>query len=215
MAGKARTPTIILADPHRLVRTGLRLVLENAGLKVIAEADDGFQAVSMVQQQHPAILLTGLELPGLHGFEVLARLRDSATKIIIVSRLEDASTISECLRLGAMAYVLKSSTFNELQFAVRCVLESEIYLCTEATRILMRATREGLDAKASGLALTQRELIVMQLAATGKTSSEIATALFMSPRTAEAHRSHAMKKLHLHNQTELVHYGIKQKWVSP
>jgi DNA-binding NarL/FixJ family response regulator len=207
--------SVVLADSQALVRLGLRLLLENAGWKVVAEAADGHQAVAYTQQLAPDVLLSEVDLPRLHSFDVLRRLADGNVPVIMVSAVEDEHIISECLRLGAQGFVLKTSSFAELAFAIDAVLKNEIYLCTEATRIMMKAAMENLAQNGTKMALSQRELIVMQLAAQGKTSSEISTALFISRRTAEAHRANGMKKIGIHTQTELVKYGLKKKWLTP
>jgi DNA-binding NarL/FixJ family response regulator len=213
--GRERSVGVVLADSQALVRLGLRLLMENAGWKVLAEAADGHQAVAYAQQFRPDVLLCEVELPRLHAFDVLRRLADGDVPVIMVSAVEDENIIAECLRLGARGFVLKTSSFDELEFAIASVLKGETYLCTEAARIMMKAAMESLSRNGTNMALSQRELIVMQLAAQGKTSSEISTALFISRRTAEAHRANGMKKIGIHTQTELVKYGLKKKWLTP
>ena len=214
-SAQKRSMSVVLADSQALVRLGVRQLLENAGCNVLAEASDGHQAVAYAQQFEPDILLSEVDLPRLHAFDVLRRLADCDVPVIMVSAVEDENIISECLRLGARGFVLKMSSFNELEFAIDAVLKGETYLCTEASRIMMKAAMESLSQNGTKMALSQRELIVMQLAAQGKTSSEISTALFISRRTAEAHRANGMKKIGIHTQTELVKYGLKKKWLTP
>ena len=207
--------TVVLAESHPLVRAGLRLLLEPAGIKVLAEAEDGYQALSMVQEHRPDILLSEVELPRLHAFELLRRLASEKVHVIIVSSADDEATIAECMRLGAAGFVLKKSTFVELTFAIDAVLAGKKYVCAEATRAITLVTLGNLIKGKKKMALTRRELIVMRLAAEGKTSRQIATALFISPRTAESHRAKGMKKLGLRTQTELVYYALKENWISP
>lgn len=208
---------VVIAEHQALVRMGLRLLVQlSPSLEVVGESVDGHETVALVNKLKPAILLSEVELPRLHLFDVLAALQGSKTKTIVVSGVEDELTIAECLRLGAMGYVFKRSSFEEVEFAVASVMGGEVYLCTEATQVMMAAMKESLSGIQKGtMALTKRELIVMQLAATGKTSAEIATALFISTRTAEAHRANAMKKMGIHTQTELVKHALKKKWLTP
>jgi DNA-binding NarL/FixJ family response regulator len=207
--------TVVLAESHPLVRAGLRLLLEPAGIKVLAEAEDGYQALAMVQEHRPDILLSEVELPRLHAFDLLRRLAGEKVHVIIVSSADDEATIAECMRLGAAGFVLKKSTFVELTFAIDAVLAGKKYVCAEATRAITLVTLGNLIKGKKKMALTKRELIVMRLAAEGKTSREIATALFISPRTSESHRAKGMKKLGLRTQTELVYYALKENWISP
>ena len=206
--------TVVLADDHDVVRRGVRSILEAAGQwSVVAEVADGLSAVQTVAKLKPTLLFLDLSLPRLHGLEVLKQVRSESphTKIIVLSMHNDEPYVIEALRSGAMAYMLKGSESTEIIRAVHEVLAGHRYLSgplsERAIAALTSRTAETTDALAS---LTPREREVLQLAAEGLAVTELAEKLFISPRTAETHRSNLMQKLGLQNQTDLVRFAIRK-----
>jgi two-component system, NarL family, response regulator NreC len=207
--------TIALAEDHHVVRQGFRLVLAaQADFKLVGEAADGLEAVQLVQKNKPDVLLLDLMIPRLHGLEVTRQVRkeNPNTRVIILSMHADEPYVMEALRNGASGYVLKDCTSADLVEAVRTVAAGRRYLSPilaerALTGYVEHPGESELDVYET---LTNRERLVLQLAAEGKTSGEIATALFISPRTAETHRANLMRKLNLRSQTDLVRFAIRR-----
>ena len=213
----ACTIRIAVADDHKLVREGLTALLEkDPTLKLVGEATDGLEAVELVQKSKPDVLLLDLRIPRLHGLEVLRQVRErSNTKVVVVSMHSDEAYIVEALTKGVSGYILKNCAFQELSQAIRVAAGGGQYLCEALRQKAMTATLKRLLPGIRAPKLTKRELAVLELAADGKTSAEIAKALFISRRTAEAHRANLMKKLGLKTQTDLVLYAVRNGLISP
>jgi DNA-binding NarL/FixJ family response regulator len=208
MAPKMARITIALADDHKLVREGIRMLLAaDPTLDVVAEASDGIDALAVVKRHHPDVLLLDLRIPQLHGLDVIRQLRDEEqTRIIVLSMHMEEPYVVEALREGAIAYLPKDCTPVELIRAIHAVANGESYF-TDSLR--QKAMTVALNVN-RGSVPTGRERSVLELAAQGKTSSEVATALHISRRTVEAHRANVMKKLSLKSQTDLVLYAMRQ-----
>lgn len=207
--------TIVLADDHLVVRKGMRSLLESEpDFELVGEADDGLEAVQLVEHLTPDVVVLDLMMPGLNGIEVARQIRKRSphTKVIILSMHADDEYVLEALRCGANGYVLKDAGATELVGAVRDVAEEKRYLSPElaerAIDAYVRQTQETtLDRYET---LTDREREMLHLAAEGLTNTEIAARLSLSSRTVENHRANMMRKLGLRNQTELVRYAIKK-----
>ena len=208
--------TIVLAEDHHMVRQGLKLVLEQEkDLRLVGEASDGLEAVRLVEVSRPDILVLDLMITLLHGLEVVRQVRKDCprTRVIILSMHADEPYVVEALRNGASGYVLKDATGSELVKAVRDVVEGKRYLSPVLAEraisgYIEKPGESDLDVYET---LTNRERMVLQLAAEGSTSSEVAGKLFISPRTAETHRSNLMRKLGLRSQTDLVRFAIRKR----
>lgn len=206
--------TVILADDHEVVRRGVRSILEaGPGFKVVAEVADGLAAVQAVGKHKPALLFLDLSLPRLHGLEALRQVRTTSpnTRILVLSMHNDEPYVIEALRAGAMAYILKGSESAEILQAVRDVLAGRRYLSTPLSeRAIAALTSRTPDESDPLNALTPREREVLSLAAEGMSTGEMAEKLFISPRTAETHRTNLMQKLGLQSQTDLVRFAIRR-----
>lgn len=209
------TATVLLADDHPLVRRGLRDLLDaEPGLTVVGEAEDGLQVIRLAEKLKPNILVVDLMMPNLNGLEVLRQVghRCPKTRMIVLSMQSAAPYVIEAFRAGAIAYVLKDTAPQELIIAIQHSLLDIKYLSPKLPQrlgdVLMSTSRKD-DQDPYGR-LTEREREVFQMASEGKTASEIAKLLSISPRTAELHRSRMMDKLGLRNQTELVHYAVRR-----
>ena len=208
--------TIVLAEDHHMVRQGLKLVLEQEkSFRLVGEASDGLEAIRLVETVKPAVLVLDLMIPRLHGLDVTRHVRKNcpATRVIILSMHADEPYVMEALRNGAAGYVLKDSTGGDLVKAVREVTAGKRYLSHALAEravngYLEKPGESDLDIYDT---LTNRERLVLQLAAEGNTSGEIAAKLFISPRTAETHRANLMRKLGLRSQTDLVRFAIRKK----
>ena len=210
-----KTTTIVLADDHRIVRQGLRVLLSaEQDFQVIGEADDGREALELVKRLNPDVLVLDLMMPGLNGLEVARQLNKQAAKVgvVVLSMHDDEGFVLEALANGVSAYVLKDSNSSDLVQAVREVSAGRRYLSPplsdRAIETYQQMAKIGtMDRHET---LTTREREVLQLSAEGRTNSEIAARLGISTRTAETHRSHLMHKLGLHTQSDLIRYAIRR-----
>jgi len=203
---------LAIAEDHELVREGLKALLkDDPSFELVAEAKDGLQAVELVKKRKPDVLLLDLRIPRLHGLEVLRQVQDAQrTHVVIVTMHSDEPYIIEAFRSGASGYVLKDSPPKVLKEAIRVVAEGSQFICDPLQQKALKATlKRALPGGGTTKGLTKRELVVLEQAASGRTSQEIAAALFISRRTAEAHRANLMKKLGLKSQTDLVLYAIR------
>lgn len=212
--------TILLADDHHVLRHGLRVLLETKPeFRVVDEAEDGIQAAEMLESLQPDVLVLDLMMPRLNGLEVTrqARKLSPRTSVVILTMYQDEAYVVEALRAGAMAYVLKSSTADELISAIREAAAGRRYLSPPLSERAIQVYIQTAEATMLDLPelLTAREREVLQLATEGYTTAQIAETLSISQRTAQTHRTNLMNKLGLHTQTELVRYAIRKGILSP
>lgn len=210
-----RSPTIVLADDHQVVRSGLRTLLEaDLGAQIVGEAADGLEAVQLVERLQPDILIVDLMMPGLTGLEVARRVRQRARQIgiIVLSMHAAESYVREALRAGATGYVLKESPAAEIVQAVRAAADGRRFLSPALSERLIDAYIQQSSTTTDDPydLLTDREREVLYLAALGHSGPEIAERLVLSVRTVENYRAGVLRKLDLHNQTDLVRYAIKR-----
>lgn len=210
--------TAIIADDHEIVRRGLRIILETDGAcQVVGEASDGLMAVQLVEKLKPSVLILDLNMPRLHGIEVLRQTRAESphTKVMVLSMHHDEAYVIEALRAGAMAYILKGSESLEIAHALKEVLAGKRFLSAPLSEWAINAlVTKPADAGDPLQSITPRERMVLQLAAEGSSNGEIAEKLFISPRTAETHRTNLLRKLGLHTQTDLVRFAIRKGLIS-
>jgi two-component system response regulator NreC len=207
--------TIVLADDHHVVRHGLRALLEREpDFSIVGEAADGREVIEVVLRLRPAVLILDLVMPKLQGLEVthLLTAQIPATRIIVLSMHASEGYVLEALRKGAVAYVLKEATSTELVTAVREVVSGRRYLSPPLSERAISAYVQKTATNALDVydTLTAREREVLRLAAEGYTSTRIAAALSISPRTAETHRANLMRKLALRTQADLIRYALRR-----
>jgi two-component system response regulator NreC len=206
---------VLLADDHSIVRRGLRSLLEEAGVSVVAEAGDGLDAVRLCEQHRPDLLILDIAMPKLNGIEVAARAQklDPRPGVIILSMHADESYIIRALSAGARAYLLKSATDEDLLPAVRAVAAGKPFFSPAVTAVLVEDYIRQLRTR--GLSdsfdlLTDREKEVLQLLAEGRSNKEVATQLNVGLSTVETHRANLMQKVNLHNTAEIVLYAVRK-----
>jgi DNA-binding NarL/FixJ family response regulator len=211
--------TVILADDHDVVRRGIRSILEADGnFKVLTEVADGLSAVQAVEKHKPNLLFLDLSMPRLHGLEALRQIRTASpnTKVLVLSMHNDEPYVIEALRAGAMAYILKGSESTEIARAIAEVTAGRRYLSAPLSeRAIAALTSRTPDQSDPLNLLTPREREVLALAAEGLSTAEMAEKLFISPRTAETHRTNLMQKLGLQSQTDLVRFAIRRGLIQP
>jgi two-component system response regulator NreC len=207
--------TLVLADDHRIVRQGLRALLQTEpGVRLVGEAADGLEAVRLVERLRPNVLVLDLMLPGLSGLEVARRVSRQSphTRTVILSMYSNEAYVVEALRAGAAAYVLKVSGAEELMRAVREASAGRRFLSPAISEHALQTYRDKAAAAPADPfeTLTDREREVLHLTAEGLSGSAVAERLFISPRTVESHRANLMRKLGLRNQKELVRYAAQR-----
>jgi DNA-binding NarL/FixJ family response regulator len=207
--------TIVLADDHALIREGLRAVLETeVDWSVVGEATDGQEALELVTQLQPDVLIVDLMLPNLSGLEVIrqARKRVPYTHIVALSMHANESYVLAALRNGAEAYVLKDASSTAIVQALREVAAGRRYLSPPLSQYALEAYIQKAKGAPLDLyeTLTSREREVLHLAAQGETTPAIAEHLGLGPRTVETHRSNLMRKLGLRTQTDVIRYALQR-----
>jgi DNA-binding NarL/FixJ family response regulator len=201
---------VVLADDHTLVRHGIRAMLEKTDdIQVVGEASDGQEALELVHQSAPDVLLADIAMPRMDGLEAIQQVRalDGTTRVIVLSMYSDPSLVRKALQEGAAGYLLKSSVPAELLLAVRAVSRGEVYLSPPVAQPIVRrylASEDEANAAGSAEGLTPREREVLQLVVQGETNTAIAAKLGVSVKTIEKHRSNLMAKLRVHNLAELI-----------
>lgn len=204
---------IVLADDHAVMRSGLRMLLEaEPGFEVVAEAGDAQSAVRYVRGHKPDVLILDLNMPGGSGLDVIPQLTQEfpATKIVVLTMQRDPAFARQALRSGAMGYVLKSAADAELVLAVGLAAGGQTYLNPQ---LGAKLAAQPVDARPGDL--TDRELEVLRLVALGHTNPEIASQLYVSVRTVEAHRSHIHQKLGLNTRAALVRFALEHRMIEP
>lgn len=206
--------SVVLADDHPLLRQGIANLLSGGTeFRIAGEARDGLEALRLAEELHPDVLILDLMMPGLTGLDVLpiVRQRCPRTRVVVFSMYASAEFVNRALGQGATGYVFKGCDPVHLQEAVRHAAAGREYFGPAVRECAATASREGNAATERHDLLTPREREVLQLTAEGCSCGEIAARLSISPRTAEMHRSNAMRKLGLKSQADLVRYAIRRE----
>ncbi len=206
---------ILLADDHEIVREGLRTLFDKqADMKVVAEANDGREAVQLAQRLTPDVVIMDISMPRMNGMEATRRIvgKCPGIKIIALSKHREKRFVLDMLDAGASGYIHKTCGYTELLKAVRAVLENQRYFCPQNAAVHRegetRASRQG--RKAAKSTLTAREREVLQLLAEGKTTREVAALLDVSVKTVETHRHQIMTKLNTRSIADLTKFAIRE-----
>lgn len=208
---------VLIVDDHALVRIGIRRLLEDTDdIEVIAEAEDGECALTVAKKYQPDIILLDLKMPGLDGIEVIRRLKHTglSAKIIALSAVSAEPVPEKVLQLGAMGYLTKESSFEEMTVAIRKVYRGERYLSSElAQRMAMKNIEPPTDSPFGHL--SDREMQVMFMITNGLKVTEIAKRLFLSTKTINCYRYRMFAKLNIKNDVELTHLALKYSMIEP
>jgi two-component system response regulator NreC len=202
--------SLLLADDHVLFRQALKIALEREGFTVVAEAENGRQAVSLAERLAPDVVILDIAMPVLNGLDAASQMARAAprSKVILLTMYTDEQYVIGALRAGVHGYVIKSQAAHDLVEAIRSVHHGMTYISPGVSRTIVDAYlgRAALAADA----LTSRERQVLQLVAEGRTSKEIAQMLNLGVKSAETYRARIMQKLAIHTTAGLVRYAIRQ-----
>ena len=209
---------LLLADDHEIVREGLRSLLgAHRDCEVVGEAVDGRQAVALVKELNPDIVILDISMPLLNGLEAtrqILKIRPQ-TKVLILTMHESDSLIRDILAVGARGYILKTDVGNDLVAAVESLRRNKTFFTSRVSQIVLNSHLKGdsrpSDSDSAGTRLTPRQREVVQLLAEGNSSKEVAVALDLSVKTADTHRANIMRKLNLHSVAEVVRYAIRNE----
>jgi DNA-binding NarL/FixJ family response regulator len=200
---------VVIADDHPVVRSGIRGMLEaDPGLEVVGEASDGAEAVALTMRERPDVVLMDLRMPDLDGASATAqiRARRPETQIIVLTTYDTDSDIVRAIDAGAIGYLLKDISHEEIARAVRAAARGEPALAPAVAERLMDRARGGASD-----ALTGREIEVLRLAARGLSNSQIARELFVSATTVKAHLAHIYRKLSVSDRTAAVTTALERQ----
>ena len=204
---------VLLADDHNLVRAGVRRILESQpGFVVVDEVADGREALAALERNTVDVLVLDLTMPGLDGFEVLARAKrvQPRLRILVLTLHAHAEYIARAVREGADGYLLKDSAVQDLVQAIEAVMAGRAYYSPPVQHELSRLVRAGTALAHPLDQLSEREREVLRLVARGLATKEIAAELEISPRTVDSHRANLMRKLGLRSVALLTQFALRE-----
>lgn len=219
---QTETPTkirILLADDHKVLRSGLRALLSlEPDFEVVAEASDGKTAVRLTETYRPDVVVMDISMPEMDGLKAAEEIQALGlpSRVVMLTVHADEDYLFQTLKAGASGYVHKSSADKELIDAIRTVHRGEVFLYPSAIRKLLgEYLRGGARQNDEKEPLTNREREVLKATAEGYTNNEIAEQLVISPKTVDTYRQRIMEKLNLHHRSELIRYALKRGYLVP
>ncbi len=209
--------TVLICDDHALFREGVKTVLSaQPDIEVVGEASDGKEAVERAIRLGPDVVLMDISMPMLKGFEAVRRIRKGRpdVKVLILTVYDDEDMVARCLDSGAAGYVLKDSPPLQLVYAIQTVYQGEQFLSPKVlTGVVRQYISQPADFKGGYELLSDREREILVLLAEGQSLKDIATQLNLSVKTVDAHKVNLMRKLDLHDRSELIRYAIRKRLV--
>ena len=207
--------TVLLAEDHTIVREGFRALLElDDDIEVVGEAQDGRLAVALVKKLRPAVVVMDVAMPLLNGLEATRQILQSVpgTRIVILSSHTDDAYIKDATESGAVGFLLKQASADDLSDGIREVNKGNVFFCPFMAKRLPEQRQKSLNRAGQSNprhdGLTSREMEVLQLIAEGKANKETAVELGVGVKTVEKHREHLMQKLDIHDTAGLTRYAI-------
>jgi two-component system response regulator NreC len=209
---------LLLVDDHAIVRRGLRMILEARGFHAIVEAGSGIEALNLLKEFTPDVVILDIALPGMRGIDLASEILrlHPETKVIFLTMHKDEEYVHQAMSIGASGYLLKDCMDTEIVVAVHSVLKGRSYLTPMISREILSTYTNKFDennGRPTFRELTSREREILTLLGEGKTNKAIAELLFISPRTVEHHRQNLMKKLSVSSIPELIKLAIKKKLI--
>jgi DNA-binding NarL/FixJ family response regulator len=208
---------VLICDDHTLFREGIKAILrDEPSIEFIGEAEDGREAVAKAEKLHPDVILMDIAMPDLSGFDATRRILQSnpKTKIIILTMYEEEEVINRCLGAGASGYVLKDAPRAHLIHALDVVNGGGQYMSSRALNKVVKHYVKGTKKTSTGYErLSDREREVLKLLADGLSLKDIAVRLVLSVKTVDAHKTNLMRKLDLHDRSQLIKYAIQRKLI--
>ena len=208
---------VLICDDHALFREGVKTILSSQeDFEVVGEADDGRQGVELAVRLQPDVALMDISMPVLKGFDAARRIRKECpeVKVLILTVYDDEDLVARCLDAGASGYVLKDSPPAQLTYAIEAVSRGQQYM---SPRVLTGVVRQFIahpaEPKTGYDLLSDREREVLVLLAEGSSLKDIARKLNLSVKTIDAHKTNLMRKLNLHDRSELIRYAIRKRLV--
>lgn len=203
---------VVLADDHSVLRAGLRALLNGEpDIEVVGEAGDGQEAVALAERLRPDVVVMDISMPKLDGLRATRQITEHLpdVHVLILTMHDGDQYLLQALEVGGAGYVLKRSADTDLLEAIRIVAKGGAYLYPSATRLLLEAYRKGERPNSPGpRVLSDREEEVLKLTAEGYSNTEIASRIYLSPKTVDTYRQRIMEKLGLHHRAELVRYAL-------
>jgi len=212
---------VLLVDNHKLFRGGIKSLLKSfKDIAIIGEANNGEKAIDLVASLSPDIVVMDITMSNMDGLEATKKIKESYpnTKVLILSMHDEEEYISTSIKNGADGYILKDSEEEEFITAIRTVAKGEQYYTPSVSKIMVKGyirkmTKKTVKQNQAGLSLSNREIEILILIAEGLSNAKIAAKLFISTRTVDTHRNNIMRKLDLHNLSQLIKYAIKHALV--
>jgi DNA-binding NarL/FixJ family response regulator len=206
---------VLVVDDHEVVRQGIKMVLEtDPELEVVGEAASGEDAIDRVRELRPNVVVMDIGMPGLSGFEATRRIRQSNpdVQVLALTVHDSEAYVFQMLQAGATGYIVKRAPAVEVIQAVKRAYRGEAVLHPSVAKLLIRdyLSRVEKGEETSYDTLSDREREILKLIAEGKTNREMADLLYLSVKTVQAHRANLMRKLGMHDRTELVKYAIRK-----
>ena len=204
---------VILADDHDLVRSGIKALLGMVeGVQVIAEARDGRELVTLVDDLQPDVVMTDISMPGMDGIAAIAEIhaRHPQVRLLVLSMYDTVDFVKRAVASGACGYLMKDAPPFELEQAVRSVMATGSYFSPAIAQRLLQPSEPTADDE-----LTHRQVEILKLIAHGKASKEIAFELGLSPKTVDVHRARIMERLHLNDIASLTLYAVRKGLIKP
>ena len=215
MSSKIR---VLICDDHTLFCEGIKAILRNEpGLEIVGEARDGRQAVELVKEVRPDVLLMDVSMPDMNGFDATRRVRefDESVKVLMLTMHDEEELVARCLEAGAHGYILKDAPASQLLYAIETVYKGERYLSPAVLKkVVAGYVKNSQRPQTSYDRLSTREREVLKLLAEGLSVKEIASRLNLSVKTVDVHKYNLMRKIDVHDRAELIKYAIQKKLIA-
>lgn len=208
--------SVLIADDHRLIRDGIKMLLhEHPEVELVAEAEDGQEAVDLVEKLEPDVVLLDGSMPKMDGLTALERILEDfpETGVIMLSMHEDPEFVQKCAEAGALSYLLKNVSRDELVQTIKKVAWGEKVFNPIVNELLIQGQLEARKRKSETIKVSRREKEVLECLSKGMSTKQMADVLFLSTRTVESHRLRLLKKFNAQNATELVKVALEKKLI--